>query len=402
MPVFVYKALDIQTGRSIEDRGEFRDLRHLYLFLRASNCVLVRYHERQERARKLFAKVRRLELAEWCRNLSFLLAAGVPIVQALEDLRRGTGNTLLKDALRGVLALLQEGYSFAESLKKYPKVFPPVLCSLAGIGEETGRLDRTLEDAAVHFTRVDDLISQTKRALWYPCFIVAAMMVALGVWFVYVLPKVFTMFTDMHLSLPLPTRILMKAADTVQRYWLALPALALLLIGLWIFSRKSEKLRVLLERGLLRVPIVGRAWRLSIVAFFFEYMSLLLGSGLDVLRSLDLLRRSVPSQRLKVLVPVVEKSIGQGASLAESCEAAGFFNLMELRMIRTGEESGRLVDQLKLLGSFYYKQLITFVETLPKVLEPVLLSVAGVVFLGIVLALLGPIYELIGAIGKMR
>lgn len=402
MPVFVYKALDIQTGRSIEDRGEFQDLRDLYLFLRASNCILVLYRERQERERKLFAKVRRLELAEWCRNLSFLLAAGVPIVQALEDLRRGTGNTLLKDALRGVLALLQEGYSFAESLKKYPKVFPPVLCNLAGIGEETGRLDQTLEDAAVHFTRVDDLISQTKRALWYPCFIVAAMMVALGVWFVYVLPKVFTMFKDMHLSLPLPTRILMKAADTMQRYWPALPALALLLIGLWIFSRKSEKLRVLLERALLRAPIVGRAWRLSILAFFFEYMSLLLGSGLDVLRSLDLLRRSVPSQRLKVLVPVVEKSIGQGASLAESCEAAGFFNLMELRMIRTGEESGRLVDQLKLLGSFYYKQLITFVETLPKVLEPVLLSVAGVVFLGIVLALLGPIYELIGAIGKMR
>lgn len=402
MPVFVYKALDIQTGRSIEDRGEFQDLRDLYLFLRASNCILVRYRERQERARKLFAKVRRLELAEWCRNLSFLLAAGVPIVQALEDLRRGTGNTLLKDALRGVLALLQEGYSFAESLKKYPKVFPPVLCSLAGIGEETGRLDRTLEDAAVHFTRVDDLISQTKRALWYPCFIVAAMMVALGVWFVYVLPKVFTMFKDMRLSLPLPTRILMKAADTMQRYWPALPALALLLIGLWIFSRKSEKLGLLLERALLRAPIVGRAWRLSILAFFFEYMSLLLGSGLDVLRSLDLLRRSVPSQRLKVLVPVVEKSIGQGASLAESFEAAGFFNLMELRMIRTGEESGRLVDQLQVLGSFYYKQLITFVETLPKVLEPVLLSVAGVVFLGIVLALLGPIYELIGAIGKMR
>lgn len=402
MPLFVYKALDIQTGRSIEDRGEFRDLKDLYLFLRARNCILVRYRERQEKVRKLFAKVRRLELAEWCRNLSFLLAAGVPIVQALEDLRRGTGNTLLKDALRGVLALLQEGYSFAESLKKYPKVFPPVLCSLAGIGEETGRLDRTLEDAAVHFTRVDDLISQTKRALWYPCFIVAAMMVALGVWFVYVLPKVFTMFKDMHLSLPLPTRILMKAADTMQRYWPALPALALLLSGLWIFSRKSEKLRLLLERALLRAPIVGRAWRLSILAFFFEYMSLLLGSGLDVLRSLDLLRRSVPSQRLKVLVPVVEKSIGQGASLAESCEAAGFFNLMELRMIRTGEESGRLVDQLKLLGSFYYKQLITFVETLPKVLEPVLLSVAGVVFLGIVLALLGPIYELIGAIGKMR
>lgn len=402
MPLFVYEALDVQTGRSIEDRGEFRDLKELFLFLRARNCILVRYREQKDTVRKLFAKVRRLELAEWCRNLSFLLAAGVPIVQALEDLRRGTGNTLLRDAMRGVLGLLQEGFSFAESLKKYPKVFPPVLCSLAGIGEETGRLDQTLEDAAMHLTRVDDLISQTKRALWYPCFIVAAMVVALGVWFVYVLPKVFTLFKDMHLSLPLPTRILMKAADIMQRYWPAFPAFAILLIGLWIFSRKSERLRLLLERALLRAPIVGRAWRLSILAFFFEYMSLLLGSGLDVLRSLELLRHSVPSRRLKTLVPVVEKSIGQGASLAESCEAAGFFNLMELRMIKTGEESGKLVDQLKLLGSFYYKQLITFVETLPKVLEPVLLSVAGVVFLGIVLALLGPIYELIGAIGKMR
>jgi len=105
---------------------------------------------------------------------------------------------------------------------------------------------------------------------------------------------------------------------------------------------------------------------------------------------------------MKTLVPVLENSISQGASLSESCEATRFFNFMELRMLKTGEEAGKLVEQLKLLGSFYYKQLITFVETLPKVLEPVLLSVAGVVFLGIVLALLGPIYELIGAIGKMR
>uniref|UniRef100_A0A832A3P1 Type II secretion system F family protein n=1 Tax=Desulfacinum infernum TaxID=35837 RepID=A0A832A3P1_9BACT len=402
MPLYIYKALDAQTGRTIEDRGEFRDLKELFLFLRARNCILVRYRERKETVRKFFAKVRRLELAEWCRNLSFLLAAGVPIVQALEDLRRGTDNTLLRDALRGVLHLLQEGFTFAESLKKYPKVFPPVLCSLAGIGEETGRLDKTLEDAAVHFTRVDDMISQTKRALWYPCFIVVAMVLALAVWFIYVLPKVFTLFRDMQLRLPLPTRLLMKAVEVVQRYWPIFPAAAVLVIVLWIFSRKSERMRLFLERGVLRTPIVGRAWRLSILAFFFEYMSLLLGSGLDMLRSLDLLGQSVPSRKLKTLVPVLENSISQGTSLSESCEATRFFNLMELRMLKTGEEAGKLVEQLKLLGSFYYKQLITFVETLPKVLEPVLLSVAGVVFLGIVLALLGPIYELIGAIGKMR
>ncbi|ROQ90667.1 type II secretion system F family protein [Desulfosoma caldarium] len=402
MPLFTYRALDVQTGRTIDDRGEFRDLKELFLFLRARNCILVRYRVRKETRRIFFAKVRRPELAEWCRNLSFLLVAGVPIVQALEDLRRSTGNALLRDALRGVLGLLQEGFSFAESLKKYPKVFPSVLCSLAEIGEETGHLDQTLEDAAAHLTRVDELISQTKRALWYPCFIVAAMVGALAVWFAYVLPKVFTMFREMHLSLPLPTRLLMKAVDVIQHYWPVLPVCLFVLISLWVFSRKSERLRLATERVLLRTPIVGRAWRLSTLAFFFEYMSLLLGSGLDMLRSLEVLRQSVPSRKVKTLVPVVAESIGQGATLTEACEAVGFFNLMELRMIKTGEESGKLVDQLKLLGSYYYKQLLTFVETLPKVLEPVLLSVAGVVFLGIVLALLGPVYELVGALGKMR
>ncbi len=401
MPVFVYRAVDVSTGRSIDDRGEFRDFRELFLFLRSRNCVLVKYRVHRPGLRRFFAKVRRVELAEWCRNLSFLQTAGVPLLQAVEDLRRSTENVLFQDALRGLLAAVQEGYSFAESLKQYPKVFPPVLCSLAAIGEETGRLDRTLEDAAVHFTRIDDIISQTKRALWYPTFIVTAISIALAVWFVYVLPKVFALFKDMGIALPLPTRLLMKLVDLAAHYWPVLPLGLLLVVVLWIFSHKSEKLGRLLEKALLRMPIVGRAWRLSILAFFFEYMSLLLGSGLDMLRSLDLLGQSVRSWQLRKLIPEMGTSIRQGSSLAEACEAAGFFNVMERRMVRTGEETGKLVDQLKLLGDFYYKQLITFVEMLPKVLEPVLLAVAGVVFLGIVLALLGPIYELIGAIGKM-
>lgn len=114
------------------------------------------------------------------------------------------------------------------------------------------------------------------------------------------------------------------------------------------------------------------------------------------------MQRSVRSRKLRKLIPSMEASIRQGMPIGESCETTAFFNPMELRMVRTGEETGKLVDQLKLLGDFYYKQLITFVETLPKILEPVLLAVAGVVFLGIVLALLGPIYELVGAMGKMR
>lgn len=402
MALYVYRALNTQTGRTIEDRGEFRDLGELFRFLRAQDCILVRYRVHREGLRRFLATVRRLELAEWCRNLSFLLGAGVPIVQGLEDLRRHTDNPALKDAIGGLLRTIQEGYSFAESLKKHPKVFPPVLCSLAAIGEETGRLDQTLEDAAVHFTRIDEIVSQTKRALWYPSFIVTAMAVALAVWFVYVLPKIFALFKDMGLALPLPTRILMAVADAAKAYWPLGPVAVLLFVIVWIFSRKFGRLGLAMEHGLLRTPIVGRAWRFSILAFFFEYMSLLLGSGLDVLRSLELMHRSVRSRKLLKIIPDMETSIRQGMSLGESCETTAFFNPMELRMVRTGEETGKLVDQLKLLGSFYYKQLITFVETLPKVLEPVLLAVAGLVFLGIVLALLGPIYELVGAIGKMR
>lgn len=247
-----------------------------------------------------------------------------------------------------------------------------------------------------------NIVSQTKRALWYPSFIVTAMAVALAVWFVYVLPKIFALFKDMELALPLPTRILMAVADAAKVYWPLVPVMLSLLVILWIFSKKFEKLGFFLEQGLLRTPIVGRAWRLSILAFFFEYMSLLLGSGLDVLRSMELMQRSVRSRKLQKLIPHMEASIRQGMSVGASCEITAFFNPMELRMVRTGEETGKLVDQLKLLGDFYYKQLIAFVETLPKILEPVLIAVAGVVFLGIVLALLGPIYELVGAMGKMR
>jgi type II secretory pathway component PulF len=138
------------------------------------------------------------------------------------------------------------------------------------------------------------------------------------------------------------------------------------------------------------------------MAFFFEYLSLILGAGIDILTGLKTMAESVESRIMKRVIPSISEDIQAGRMFSESCDRTGFFRPMEVRIIRIGEESGKLPEQLKVLGDFYYKKLIEFVETLPKIIEPILITVVGLVFLVIVVALIGPVYELISAIGKAR
>ncbi|MEJ5299997.1 MAG: type II secretion system F family protein [Thermodesulforhabdaceae bacterium] len=398
MPLIRYKAFDPGTGSISVERDDCEDIRELIARLRTEGKLLLSY----KRERRLLPekKVSRLEMAEMCRNLSFLISAGVPIIQGLEDIAAMTEHKVLARTLRRVVTDIRSGMSFAESLEQHKKVFPPIVRNLAAIGEATGKLETAMSEAAAHLTRVHEIITQSNRAMIYPAFVVSAIGIALGVWFFYVLPKIFAVFQEMHIRLPLATRILMEVVKILKQYWLVAPALVAL-IAIWIaLARIYEPIGYRTEQFLLKVPILRNAKRLSIMAFFFEYLSLILEAGIDILTGLKIMAESVESRIMKRIIPSISEDIQAGRMFSESCDRTKFFKPMEIRIMRIGEESGKLPEQLKILGDFYYKKLIEFVEALPKIIEPLLITVVGIVFLIIVVALMGPVYELISAIGK--
>ncbi|MCX7823436.1 MAG: type II secretion system F family protein [Syntrophobacterales bacterium] len=403
MAFYRYKVFDPITGKITIEQDEFQDPQELITTIRVDRKILLSYTQVKPifllRRRK---KVTRLEMAEFCRNFSFLLSAGVPIIQSLEDLSTMSEHKELAGAIKKVIKNVRRGLSLSESFELSKEIFPPIVRSLVNIGETTGQLDKTMEKASTHLTRVNDIITQTNKAMVYPAFVISSIGIALVVWFFYVLPKVFAVFKQMNVRLPLPTIILMKFVDILKDFWIVIPAFGILITFFLFLAKKYEPIGYRAEKLILRLPILGILKRLSIMAFFFEYLSLILGAGIDILGGLNIMKESTESRTMKRLIPSISANIQSGRMFSESCHMTGFFRPLEIRIISIGEESGKLVEQMKILGDFYYKRLMEFVESLPKIIEPLLIIVVGGIFIVVVIALMGPIYELVSIIGKTR
>ncbi|QJA05421.1 type II secretion system F family protein [Thermosulfurimonas marina] len=400
MPVYRYQALS-RDGRLVEDEIELSDLRALYRYLREEGLTLVKYSTKTvfPWERVALSKLSRPELAEFCHNLALMVRGGVPLLQALKDLRASTTNPRLRRALGTLLQEIQGGRPLSQGMEREKGIFPGIVRSLTALGEETGRLDQTLEEAAQHLQRIHTIITQTKRAMLYPVLVLVAMTGALLFWLLFVLPKILDIFTQMQISLPWPTRMLLIFTFYFKHYF---GYVALLLAGAIVVFvlayRSSSLVRYTFEKLLLRLPLLSRIKRSSLLAFIFEYLALLLGAGIDILKSFDIMFVNLQSEVGKRIVKELREGVLRGESLRQVSEKIPLFNPLDLRMIGVGEETGRLVEQLRYLARYYYEVVQGMVETLSKILEPVLIVITGLIFLLIAISLIGPIYELISQI----
>lgn len=400
MPYFSYTALT-REGNLIRGEGEFQSLEELFYSLQREGSTLVDYKIKRSTSFTLFKrKIKRTELAEFLHQLAFLVSSGIPLITALDDLEKETKNKFFKANINKLKVALSRGETFSSAMAQL-KIFPKVVISLITIGEESGTLDKTLEEASQHLYRIEEIISQTKRALIYPSFILSLMMLALAFWFFFVLPNILTLFKEMNIQLPLPTIILIKVVDFLTNYklWILFFFIALP-IAFYIFYRHPRS-EILADKILLRLPLYGRVRRLNFLAFFFEHFSLLLSSGIDLLRLLKLMKEAFHRKYFVNIVQRIENDILAGETIAASLKKEPIFRPMDIRMVAVGESSGRLDEQMKILSKFYYEEVQNILTTLTKILEPAILVIAGIIFFIIIIALIGPIYELISQMGKI-
>lgn len=399
MPFFVYTALT-QEGTLETREGEFNSVEDLYFALQREGLTLVSYKSKRTLLIQFKkGKVKRVEIAELLHQLSFMLRSGIPLITALQDLERETKNPKLRYELGRIRYFIGRGDSFTDALAK-TKIFQPVVLSLSRIGEESGTLDKTLEEASQHLYRINEIISQTKRAMIYPLFVLATMGLAMGFWFFYVLPQILKAFKEMGIKLPTPTVILLYFVESLSKVKLLIPLFVIGGIVILTILYKHPRTQIPFERILLKVPIFGRIRKLNFLAFFFEHFALLLGSGINIIRLLELLRDSFHRRYYQQIVDRMASAIIRGDSIAETMKREKIFKPLDIRMIMVGESTGRLEEQTKMLAQYYYKEVQAIVDVLAKILEPLVLTIAGILFFIIIVALIGPIYDLISNLGK--
>ncbi|NDY42316.1 type II secretion system F family protein [Dissulfurirhabdus thermomarina] len=399
MATFSYEALD-RDGNRLRESGDFASPAELFVTLRQRGLSLLRYRRRLFPGLSLErGRVRRLVLAEFFRNLALLLRGGVPLMQALEDLEASPGDKALKRILTRVVADVRNGRMFSEALRAHRGIFPRIVLALVAIGEETGSLDRTLDDAGRHIERVHEIITSTKRALMYPTFVVVLMLVAFSVWIFYVLPKMLDLFQGLGLKeLPAATVFLIATVDVCQRWWPVVPIFIALFAALRLAARAHPDLKFYWDAAAARTPVFGRIVKASALAFFFEYLSLLASAGIDILKSLDLMEDSVGHEELRRGIRRVREDVMAGFGLTEAFGRVTFFDPFVLRMVGVGEQTGNLPEQFLILARRYMDEVDKLVDTLSRTLEPILIVFAGIIFLLVALGLIGPIYQMVGQI----
>lgn len=394
MPTFRYKAVD-QTGRPAHGQVEAMNDIDLELRLKRMGLDLITFSI-AEKHHGLFNRqsVSMQDLVMFCFQMEQLSRAGVPLLEGLTDLRDSTTNPHFREVIGAVVSEVEGGKQLSQALASYPKVFSRVFLSLIRAGEQTGKLPEVFENLAATLKWQDELISQTKRLLAYPAFVMVVVLGAITFLMTYLVPQMVSFLRNMGQELPLETRILIVVSDFFVNYWwlvFSLPVLAAVTVAVMV--RRSSVAQYRYDYIKLHMPVTGDILQKIIMARFARYFALMYQTGIPILDAIKTCQEIVANRVVADALERAHQQINAGDSMSESFHNAGLFPPMVVRMIRVGESTGALDSSLLNISYFYDRDVKESVEKMLKMLEPALTVVLGGLLAMIMFSVLGPVYD---------
>lgn len=327
------------------------------------------------------------------RQLSTLLNAGIPLVEALTSVIEQTEKAAIKKVWGEIRERVKEGASFADALRGHPTVFPALYCQMVRAGEASGALNQIASRLAAYLEGQISIRSKIVSLLAYPMLMLVLSILMLFFLLGFVVPKVTAIFEDMKQALPLPTVILLYVSDLLRDYGWAL-ILSLMIAGV-AFRRhlNSPQGKEDYDRLILKVPLVGRVVRMVAVSRFTRTLATLLSSGVPLLSALEIVEQVVGNKTIATAIRQARGGVREGESLSEPLKRSGLFPHMATQMIAIGEKSGTLERMLENLSTVYDNEVEILLTRLAALLGPLIILGIGAVILFIVLAVLLPIFE---------
>ena len=340
------------------------------------------------------AKVQLVDLIQFSRQMHSLMKAGVPILSALSGLAAHTVNRTLAKTLTGVMESLQAGRDLSSSMAQFPEVFSVFYISLVRVGETSGRLEEVFHQLATYLQREKKTRDQIKSAMRYPVFVLVAILVAISVINVLVVPAFAAMFAQFGAELPLPTRILIAMSDfTINRWELLLGGGVALVAGGRMYVR-SENGRYAWHKLLLRVPLIGKILYRAALARFSRLFALVQSSGIPIVTGLSVVARALDNDFIQERVLSMRDGIERGESLSTTAAGTGIFDHLVLQMLQVGEQSGATDDLLREVADYYDSEVDYAVEKLSASIEPTLTIILAVLVFLLAAGIFLPMWDL--------
>jgi general secretion pathway protein F len=386
MPIFQYRGYRTD-GSDAVGTVEANSLKDAVLRLKESGLYPRKVKEAVYEGKSgLFRRHDASLLPSTTRQLSTLLSAGVPLMEALSSMSE-ENKGFWKNMLVSIKEKVAGGSSLSKALEEYDKIFPEFYVNMVAAGEASGNLDKVLSRMADFLESQDNLKSKVKMSMIYPVFMICIGFIVLSFLFTFVVPKITKIFRDTQTALPFITVVLVTVSDFFQNYWWLLAgAAAGAAVG---FKRLREKNRLFLDRLILRLP--GDIPQSLYYGRFARTLGFLLEGGLPVLRALDLAAKSVGNKLIEMRIAEAGKRVAEGARLSASLDG---FPPVLLQLISTGEKSGQLIGILNNAANSYEEEFARRVQKALSFLEPAMILLMGVIVGLIVLAVLLPIFQL--------
>jgi general secretion pathway protein F len=399
MGAFAYTALDT-SGKERRGVLEGDTARHVRSQLREQQLLPVTVTEvaAQEASRqKSFSfgsGVSATDLSLLTRQLATLSRAGLPLEEALLAVSQQSEKARVQTVMLGVRAKVMEGHTLADGLSEYPRVFPEIYRATVSAGEQAGHLDDVLERLADYTENREVLRQKVLGALLYPIALTVMCFVIVSILLVFVVPKVVEVFDSYRAKLPLSTRVLIAVSD-FARHW-GIWALIGLALVIWLLVRSLKKpaARARFGRLQLRTPLVGRIVRGFNTARFTRTLSILSGSSVPVLEALRIAGEVVTNLPMREAVAQATARVREGAPIGRSLAASRLFPPMTIHLISSGESSGELDTMLQRAAESQERELDGLLTAMMGLLGPLLIVGMGVFVIGIVFAMLLPIFQM--------
>ncbi|MDI6890542.1 MAG: type II secretion system F family protein [Thermodesulfovibrionales bacterium] len=404
MPFFSYRAID-GSGALVKGIVETTNMDVAYDSIASAGLHVIDIKKSNEyivsiKRRVLAKKIKRRDIIEFASNLSVMLKSGIPLLSALSDIAETTENRYFKQKIDSIRSTVELGSRFSDAVAVQKHIFPDIFVRLVMVGEETGRLDKGLSDVAGHLQRMEDLAASIKRALIYPAFAIVTTTGALLFWLIYVLPKVITVFKDMGIVLPLPTRILISISNFTQSYWYLILLSPVILFVLIKVLRQKKETRYYIDLAKIKFPVMKHVIYNKLLALFSEQLRILTTAGITIDRSFEITADVIGNDVFKSAIEDSKQAISGGSRISDALRKHEVFPPLATRMIDIGETSGTLDEQFAYLSEYYLKRLDDVSQKLGKMIEPIVISVIGLMFALIIIGLLFPVYELVSKMGR--
>jgi type IV pilus assembly protein PilC len=392
MSEYLYKAVDT-SGVTVKGRIHAENINDLELKLDYLGYSLISAREPKH---SFFSRriASRSDLINFTFHLEQMTRAGVPIIDALSDLRDSLPAGHFKDAIASMVESITTGKSLSDALKEFPYVFDKIYIIMIEVGEESGQLPRVLKDLGETLRWIDEIHAHTKKVTMYPTVVAVVVLAVVCFLMVYLVPQLIPFIKEMGGVIPLQTRLLISVSDYISEYWYTL-ILGPLAVFTFIkgLARTNDRVALWIDGAKLKIPIIGSIMLKLKLARFCNYFSLLYSSGISVMEALGIAQRLFGNRVLEAAVQTALARIQEGQSISQSFQATDLFPALIVRMLHIGESTGQLDHALDNITYFYNREVEEAIDKLGPAIEPLLTVIMGLMMAWIMISVLGPVYD---------